>query len=114
MSVRRGQIRLDLIEKERRSDIPLHVPPIAPEDSLLFQRDENGNPRVFLISRTDGEEGRAVEILFDPRHVQHSPDGFEWGYGGSGPPSWPAIWRTAWLVTSNCLATSGTNWTTTR
>jgi hypothetical protein len=85
MSVRRGQIRLDLIEKERRSDIPLHVPPIAPEDSLLFRRDENGNPRVFLISRTDGEEGRAVEILFDPRHVRHSPDGFEWGYGGSGP-----------------------------
>lgn len=25
--------------------------------------------------------------LLDPRHdlVNHSPDGFEWGYGGSGP-----------------------------
>jgi hypothetical protein len=85
MSVREDQIRQGLIEEERRSDIPLHVPPIAPRDSLLFQRDENGNPRVFLISRTDGGEGRVVEILFDPRHVQHSPDGFEWGYGGSGP-----------------------------
>jgi hypothetical protein len=76
---------LDLIEKERRSDIPLHVPPIAPEDFLLFQRDENGSPRVFLLSWTDGEESRVVEILFDPRYARHSPNGFEWGYGGSGP-----------------------------
>jgi hypothetical protein len=85
MSVREDQIHLDPIGKERRSDIPLHVPPIAPEDSLLFHRDENGNPRVFLLSRTGGEEGRVVEILFDPRYVRHSPNGFEWGYGGSGP-----------------------------
>jgi hypothetical protein len=85
MSAREDRIRLGLIEKGRRSDIPPHVPPIAPEDSLLFQRDENGNPRVFLLSRTDEEEGRVVEILFDPRYFRHSPDGFEWGYGGSGP-----------------------------
>jgi hypothetical protein len=83
--MRKGLIRRGLIEKERRSDIPLDVPPIAPEDLLLFQRGESGNPRVFLLSRADGEEGRVVEILFDPRYARHSPNGFEWGYGGSGP-----------------------------
>ena len=83
--MRKGLIRQDIIEKEKRRDIPPHVPPIAPEDLLLFQRDESGNPRVFLLSRTDGGEGRIVEILFDPRYVRHSPNGFEWGYGGSGP-----------------------------
>jgi hypothetical protein len=81
--MRKGQIRRGLVEKEGQRDIPLHVPPISPEDLLLFQRDENGNPRVFLISRTAREECRVVEIL--PRDVRHSPDGFEWGYGGSGP-----------------------------
>jgi hypothetical protein len=85
MSAREDQIRWDLIEKERRSDFPLHVPPIAPEDFLLFQRDENGSPRVFLLSWTGREEGRVVEVLFGPRHARHSPNGFEWGYGGSGP-----------------------------
>jgi hypothetical protein len=87
--MRKGLIRRGLIEKEKRRDIPLHVPSIAPEDFLLFQRDESGSPRVFLlsqtVSQTDGEEGRVVEILFDPRYVRHSPNGFEWGYGGSGP-----------------------------
>jgi hypothetical protein len=85
MSVREDQIHWDIIGKERRSDIPLHVPPIAPEDLLLFQRDDSGGPRVFLLGWTDRGEGRVVEILFDPRHVRHSPNGFEWGYGGSGP-----------------------------
>jgi hypothetical protein len=83
--MRKGLIRRGLTEKEKQRDIPLHVPPIAPEDSLLFRRDENGNPRVFLLSWTDGEESRVVEILFDPRYARHSPNGFEWGYGGSGP-----------------------------
>jgi len=83
--MRKGQIRRGLVEKEGQRDIPPHVPPISPEDFLLFQRDENGNPRVFLLSWTDGEEGHVVEVLFDPRYFRHSPDGFEWGYGGSGP-----------------------------
>jgi hypothetical protein len=83
--MRKGRIRQSLIEKERQSDIPLHVPPIAPQDLLLFQRDENGSPRVFLLNWTDGAEGRVVEIRFDPCRARHSPDGFEWGYGGSGP-----------------------------
>ena len=85
MSAREDQIHRDTIEKEGRSDIPPHVPPIAPEDLLLFQRDESGSPRVFLLSQADGKGGRAVEILFDRQDFRHSPDGFEWGYGGSGP-----------------------------
>jgi hypothetical protein len=83
--MRKGRIRRGLVEKEGQRDIPLHVPPIAPQDFLLFQRDEDGDPRVFLIGWTDGAEGRVVEVRFDPRHARHSPGGFEWGYGGSGP-----------------------------
>lgn len=71
-------------------------------DSGLFEprRDDTGAPiwavevhgsapreGVFTFRRRDG----AVEVL-DPngrpvlhRWVSHSPDGFEWGYGGSGP-----------------------------
>jgi hypothetical protein len=35
------------------------------------------------VTVTDGAGGRGL----DPRHDlrNHSPDGFEWGYGGSGP-----------------------------
>lgn len=38
---------------------------------------------VFVVWR---DEGGGDEVL-DPRNdlVNHSPDGFEWGYGGSGP-----------------------------
>jgi hypothetical protein len=82
--MRMDRIRQGLIE-EVRSDIPLDVPPISPEDFLLFQRDEKGSPRVFLLSWTDKAEGRVVEIRFDPHCARHSRDGFEWGYGGSGP-----------------------------
>jgi hypothetical protein len=63
---------------ERIEQMP-HVPPIAPHDLLLFQRTPEG-PRVILRHNL-GEE----EIKFDPRCARHSPTGFEWGYGGSGP-----------------------------
>jgi hypothetical protein len=38
--------------------------------------------------RTDGRAEVTVDgVALDPRHdlVNHSPDGFEWGYAGSGP-----------------------------
>ena len=56
-----------------------NVPPIAPHDVILFERTHSG-PRVVLRHNL-GE----TEIRFDPRYARHSHDGFEWGYGGSGP-----------------------------
>ena len=35
------------------------------------------------VTVTDGGTSRALDPRFDLR--THSPDGFEWGYGGSGP-----------------------------
>lgn len=48
------------------------------ERAFLFQRDRDGAPHVRLTT-SDGQ----VPVLH--RYVVHSPDGFEWGYGGSGP-----------------------------
>lgn len=40
-------------------------------------------PGEGVILRRVGEWGKTVNV---PRvYVHHSPDGFEWGYGGSGP-----------------------------
>jgi hypothetical protein len=35
------------------------------------------------VTVTDGDSSRGLHPRFDLR--THSPDGFEWGYGGSGP-----------------------------
>lgn len=35
------------------------------------------------VTVTDGDRRRKLDPRFDLR--RHSPDGFEWGYGGSGP-----------------------------
>jgi Family of unknown function (DUF6166) len=42
---------------------------------LYLKRDENQTARVEI---TGG-------VPFAQPVVQHSPDGYEWGYGGSGP-----------------------------
>jgi hypothetical protein len=42
-------------------------------------RTENG----CAVTVTDGGGSRALDPRFDLR--THSPNGFEWGYGGSGP-----------------------------
>jgi len=58
-----------LVEKEREKqeqDIPLTS---DPDGDIICTRDENG--RVITN----------IPHLF----IRHSPDGFEWGYGGSGP-----------------------------
>ena len=39
------------------------------------------NDKWFLVFK-DGQPFTADESL---QHVNHSPDGFSWGYGGSGP-----------------------------
>lgn len=45
---------------------------------------------IYLAERHNDERGATVEVNgvpLDPRLDlrNHSPDGFEWGYGGSGP-----------------------------
>lgn len=46
---------------------------------------------IYLGTRVDGHRGRTVVTAdgerLPPRNdlFNHSPDGFEWGYGGSGP-----------------------------
>ena len=47
-------------------------------------RTQNGAPHVSVI--TIVESTHASHEVKDLPHIQlHSPDGFEWGYGGSGP-----------------------------
>jgi hypothetical protein len=38
-----------------------------------------------LDSRTVRVDGKVLSPGFSQRIVNHSPDGFNWGYGGSGP-----------------------------
>jgi len=44
-------------------------------------RNHNGGPNT--VTRLDGTHGRPLDPCLDVRN--HSPTGFEWGYGGSGP-----------------------------
>lgn len=48
--------------------------------TIQLTRDRYGVARNAI--QIDGDTLRPLESL---RHVNHSPDGFEWGYGGSGP-----------------------------
>jgi hypothetical protein len=51
----------------------------------VSKRGQDGTAEV-IVRETDGI-GKGIERPLDPRLdlVNHSPDGFEWGYGGSGP-----------------------------
>lgn len=62
----------------------------------LGQRDENGIPKVSVV-----EDGVARPL----KHINvHSPDGFEWGYAGSGPAD---------LALAICADVLGERWETT-
>ena len=61
------------------NDIP-DVPPIAPDDLIIFARERDGSPIVSIIRNG---EPKSIRIQFN--RWRHSPNGFEWGYGGSGP-----------------------------
>lgn len=53
-------------------------------DFLSFWRDAGGNPHT------------SIDDIHE-RAVHHSPDGYEWGYGGSGPSDLALnllLWRT--------------------
>jgi hypothetical protein len=41
-----------------------------------------GQTIVWVMFDSEDEMHRAYTL---PHHVKHSPDGFSWGYGGSGP-----------------------------
>ena len=45
------------------------------------QRNAKGEPRVLVLE--PGKKSRLLPIRLDL--YNHSPDGFEWGYAGSGP-----------------------------
>lgn len=45
------------------------------------KRRRNGSA---FVSKS-GEDGPLQLLPLGLEHVRHSPDGFEWGYGGSGP-----------------------------
>lgn len=46
--------------------------------------DANGKP-VVLVSGDDGKRFRKLDPGPSQKVFNHSPDGFAWGYGGSGP-----------------------------
>ena len=61
---------------QRNADDSIIITPTI-TDGYAGARDENGNVKVVRI-----RNGRQKPL----RHlVHHSPTGFEWGYGGSGP-----------------------------
>jgi hypothetical protein len=48
------------------------------------QEGPQNKTEVNVLVRPDNDEGTGY--LYElPHHVRHSPDGFEWGYAGSGP-----------------------------
>lgn len=54
------------------------------ESTYHGERDDNGGCRVWI----ERKRGHAVERTDLPLHLEvreHSPTGFAWGYGGSGP-----------------------------
>jgi hypothetical protein len=57
------------------------------------RRDENGNCIVHVLE--DGKPARKLRKRLDL--VNHSPTGFEWGYGGSGPA------QLALAILADCL-----------
>lgn len=48
----------------------------------IGERSERGADVYVRVISDDNEAGREYQL---PHHVRHSPTGFEWGYGGSGP-----------------------------
>lgn len=48
-------------------------------------RDRGHRGKVQVLVEVLDEEGRHSDVYHLPHLVRHSPDGFEWGYGGSGP-----------------------------
>lgn len=59
---------------------------LVPEDTRRFLPGADQVPDIHL-ARIPGTERNAGGAIADipQRFVYHSPDGFEWGYGGSGP-----------------------------
>jgi hypothetical protein len=80
-----------------RERLVLHHRPLARSilpvtDSAVTTTHQDNAMKTYTGTRTedgcavvvsDGERSRALDPRFDLRN--HSPTGFEWGYGGSGP-----------------------------
>lgn len=54
----------------------------APPEELMDNIVYVAHPRTRVVLRTYLDTGREIPIT---HHIRHSPDGFNWGYSGSGP-----------------------------
>lgn len=93
-----------------------------PSDHFL---DDAGDVKPIHLKRIPVSNGGFSKALVDIPHtiVYHSPDGFEWGYGGSGPNELalnilalfvplPEAWRLHQRFTSDVIAHIGTDGST--
>lgn len=51
----------------------------------LYQGRRLDNGDTEVIVEVLDSKGRTINVYNLQHHIRHSPDGFEWGYGGSGP-----------------------------
>ena len=70
------------------------------------KRDKRGLCHVWIV-----EKGESRELPYRLDLCAHSPTGYEWGYGGSGPAqlalrSWPTRQAT---ISSRCACTNASN-----
>ena len=71
------------------------------QESYFACIDSNKHQKHYEGKRSYGQcfvtvDGRALDPRFDLR--MHSPDGFEWGYGGSGPAQLALALLADWLA----------------
>lgn len=64
-------------------EFSLGAPPREHTD-VVFERSSRGRPRIFIEKDRPDQDG-SIRMHLSQDFVYHSPDGFEWGYGGSGP-----------------------------
>lgn len=65
-------------------EFSLGSPPRDEDCRVVFERGLKDQPRVF-IEHDPADKDWRKRMSVPQDFVYHSPDGFEWGYGGSGP-----------------------------
>lgn len=63
--------------------------------SYVGEREDSGDTTIAVIDREATRKVRPLALRLDLRG--HSPTGFEWGYGGSGPA------QTALAILADCV-----------
>ena len=72
-----------------------------PNEKRSYQGESEGHnyPGVGTVTVHDNEALTAQPLALMLDHVNHSPDGFAWGYGGSGPAQ--LAYAILWDVTND-------------